>query len=200
MPLDKCNSEADRIIIKQEKIVYSNYLGKSTLFKNGLTSRVPLIVAGTGASTESSSLYAILDGKVIISPADQSLVLAANAAPTEIAAEVIPPPPSDGFLVTFVNPTYYVDPLYFTIDAYGTDVTFGKSTEVDAYMNYLISLGNFPRNITFYDTVTTTSSVMSLKIPKTITGARAPYPSLWTLGYVVKKTLVDGRLYRVYLT
>lgn len=200
MPLDKSNSEADRIRARKERIIYSNYLGKSTLFNNGLTSRAPLIVAGTGASIESSSLYPILDGEVIISPADQSLVLTTNAAPTVIPAEVIPPPPSDGFEVTFTNPTYYVEPLTFTIDAYGSEVTFGKSTIVDAYMDYLMSLGNYPRNITFYDTVTTTSSVMNLRIPKTIIGVRPPNPSLWSLPYVVKKTLVNGRLYRVFLT
>ena len=200
MPLDKSNSEADRIRARKERIMYSNYLGKSTLFNNGLTSRAPLIVAGTGASIESSSLYPILGGEVIISPADQSLVLATNAAPAVIPPVIIPPPPSDGFLLTFVSSTYYVDPLFFTIDAYGPEVTFGKSTIVDAYMDYLMSLGSYPRNITFYDTETNTSSVMNLKIPKTITGARPPYPSLWSLVYVVKKTLVDGRLYRVFLT
>lgn len=200
MSLVKCNSEADRIRVKNERTIYSNYLGKATLFNNGLTSRAPLIVTGTGASTESSGLIDIHVGTVNISPADQSLVLAANAAPAVIPAVIIPPPPSDGFEVTFASATYYVDPLFFTIDAYGPEVTFGKSTIVDAYMDYLMSLGSYPRNITFYDTVTTTSSVMNLRIPKTIIGIRPPYPSLWSLPYVVKKTLVDGRLYRVFLT
>jgi len=79
MPLENYSSEAERIKIKQNRIKYSNYLAGQTRFTNGFTNRPGQVIAGTGASGESSALNDIREGILVISPAEQAAIISENS-------------------------------------------------------------------------------------------------------------------------
>ena len=139
MPLDKSNSEADRIRIKREKMVYSNYLAKATLFKNGVTSRAAVIVSGTGASGESSAHTEIIVGEINTSPADQTTILAANVAPSRILGSILFY--SDSYLTSGLSTDFSMGTSDFTVECWAK-----ASQAIGGGWTNLVALGSAAGN------------------------------------------------------
>jgi len=78
MPLDNSNSESDRLKRKKDRAIYSNYLAIKTQYDSGTYGYPSRIIAGTGASLESSALENIRIGEINVSPAEQEAIITAN--------------------------------------------------------------------------------------------------------------------------
>jgi hypothetical protein len=78
MPLDNSNSESERLRRKKDRAIYSNYLAIKTQYNNNIYGYPSRIIAGTGASLESSALENIRIGEINVSPAEQEAIIAAN--------------------------------------------------------------------------------------------------------------------------
>jgi len=78
MPLDNSNSESERLKRKKDRAIYSNYLAIKTQYNNNTYGYPSRIIAGTGASLESSALENIRIGEINVSPAEQEAIIAAN--------------------------------------------------------------------------------------------------------------------------
>jgi hypothetical protein len=134
MPLDNSNSESDRIKRKKDRAIYSNYLAIKTQYDNGTYGYPSRIVAGTGASLESSFLENIRIGEINVSPAEQAAIIAANTSVSPYGSVSVI---ANAYLTTGLFTNFSMGTGDFTVECWAN-----SSAAISGGWTNLVSLGS----------------------------------------------------------